>query len=193
MNICLIETNRINENWREWWGILQTHPQIEERTFSIIISPLSWGVSVTALQCHVAFIPDGEMVRDRQTMGGDLKKKTRVSLSAILLSESPGLWSAHFRPTLWPVSWFVCNRRCRESGAPENVKRSSYTQTTSLLPAGQRSAQPPALLQGWYCDVNLKYTTWQLFNHIPYDHLGSRLTMRNYVYTWISIVWIIPI
>lgn len=93
--------------------------------------------------------------RQTKNKGGEFRKK---SLSAIVLRRNPCLWSARFHQTLKTVCWFVCNRQCQKWGSPENKKRSSCTRTTLLLPAEQRSIQPPALQWGWHCDVNLKCT-----------------------------------
>ena len=77
-NICILGITGINDNRREQQGSFKRILKWTNKKFAFITSPLSWGVSVTALQCHVAFIPDGEMVRDRRRTW-DIEKKGKSS------------------------------------------------------------------------------------------------------------------
>lgn len=114
--------------------------------------------SASQLYSHVAFMY--LMVNWWET-DREQGRITFESLSTITLSETPGLWSARFHLSLWSVCWFVCNKRCQKWEAPENIMHSSCTQTTLLLPAGQRSVQPPALQLGWHHGWNLKFTSFE--------------------------------
>lgn len=138
---------------KETRGILQTTSQLKSNNCVVVTSSLSWGVGTAALQHRTAFLSlMAEWWVDKQR---DNKEKD-VSSPAIVLRIHLCLWWAHFHPTRTTACWFVCSRRWRRWGGPENKRRPSCTRTMLLLPAGQRSIRPPGPQRGWRCGANLR-------------------------------------
>lgn len=148
---------------KETRGILQTTSQLKSNNCVVVTSSLSWGVGTAVLQHRMAF--PSLMAKWRVDKQRDNKEKD-VSSPAIVLRIHLCLWWAHFHPTRTTVCWFVCSRRWRRWGGPENKRRPSCTRTMLLLPAGQRSIRPPGPQRGWRCGVNLKGTErWSSIRH----------------------------